>query len=196
MKRKILFILLVSALYGNSPLFPQGFQPPPKGKAVVYFVRTSYYYGIPVPYIHNSHYIGELKGKGYMRYECDTGQQLFWIYASDKSLFILADLRAGGTYLVNYGKVNHGMEGLFGPTPPEVAFYPVTPYSQDVYEESRKLICKKAPVTVPRDTLVLMNKTMKKEISETFEKFNNRWKHEGKYRTVTRDMAIPTELLK
>ena len=196
MKIKILLIILVSIFYSNSSLFPQGFLPPPKGKAVVYFVRNKYYYGIPISYIHNNNYIGELKGRDYLRYECDTGEQLFWTYTIHKPLFIRAELKEGGTYLVNYGTSVHDPGTFLGPGKAEIELFPVTPYSKDVFEESKKLIHKKAPVVVPRDTIVLMNKTMKKEINKTLEKFNSQWQHEGKFRQMTRDMAIPTEFMK
>jgi len=69
----LLSLLLFSFTTGNE------IAPPAEGKAVVYFARTSSL-GILInfSYFDKDKFIGKFHGHGYIRYECEPGEHLFW----------------------------------------------------------------------------------------------------------------------
>ena len=100
MKTIYIYILSIILLANSSTSFAQGFQPPSKGKAVVYFARvTKYGKKAKFEYFHQDKYIGVFKGQNYLRYECDPGQNLLWVSTENKE-FVTADLKEGETYIV------------------------------------------------------------------------------------------------
>ena len=84
------------------PLFVlgQGFQPPAFGKSVVYIAELNALGGISNFYFfNNDKFIGSLIGRGYFRYECDPGKQLFWA-SSENTNFLTADLLPNAIYVI------------------------------------------------------------------------------------------------
>lgn len=84
-------------------------EPPAPGKAVVYFFRTGNV-GLarPFHFFVGNEYLGVVKGKNYIRYECDPGEQLLWASAENKT-FMTADLEAGRIYgVLSVSKVGFG----------------------------------------------------------------------------------------
>lgn len=79
----------------------KGIVPPSKGKSAVYFVITGSSGGMVPKYecFADQHYIGYLKAKKYIRYECDPGEHLFWISSENKE-FLTAELLADEIYIV------------------------------------------------------------------------------------------------
>src|SRR5512137_2312618 len=99
MKTKRFLILAIALLAGFSTILAQGFKPPSPGKAVVYFCRyTKFGFAVSFEYFHNDKYFGIAKGQNVVRYECDPGQQLFWLSTENKE-FVTADLKEGGSYI-------------------------------------------------------------------------------------------------
>src|SRR5688572_4466904 len=119
MKTKLLLLIVIVFFIGSSSVFAKGFQPPAKGKAVVYFVRvTSWGGSSSFEFFHQNKYIGVFKKVNYLRYECDPGEQLFWASTENKE-FITADLKEGGSYIII-------VDVIMGAWKPRVGFNPIT----------------------------------------------------------------------
>ena len=130
MKTKITVAFFLLSFACCSSLFAQGFQPPSEGKAVVYFTRVSSFGAlVSFEYFHQDKYIGVFKGKNYLRYECNPGENLLWASSENKE-FLTADLKAGGTYIV---MVNIAM----GVGKARVDLEPVTPTNKDEFERAK-----------------------------------------------------------
>jgi hypothetical protein len=188
MKTKTFFTLLIALLMGSSSLFAQGFKAPSPGKAVVYFCRVTMY-GAPnsFEYFHNDKYIGVFKAKNYIRYECDPGQQLFWISTENKE-FVAADLKEGGSYIIIVNVIMGAMKARVGCSPISV--------SDERFAKAKELILEKAPIETPQNKVDEMNKKLSKFIAENLKNYNDKWKNEKNFKNITPDMAIPESDMK
>jgi hypothetical protein len=187
MKTKITFMLLI-LLLTVSPIFSQGFQPPAPGKAVVYFARvTKFGYAVSFEFFHQDKYIGVFKGKNYLRYECDPGQQLLWASSENKE-FITCDLKAGGSYIVIVDMEMGFAKG-------HVGFNPITA-DDERFIRAKELINEQPPVVTPQKKIDEMNTKLAKFIPEQLQKYNDIWKNEKKFKHISADMAIPPEKMK
>ncbi len=73
---------------------------PQPGKSVVYFVRTnSSGYLINFRHFDYDKFIGKFAGAGFLRYECDPGEHVFWVGASNSS-YVTANLEEGKIYVI------------------------------------------------------------------------------------------------
>ncbi|MCX6329008.1 MAG: hypothetical protein NTZ85_05760 [Bacteroidia bacterium] len=188
MKTKTFFTLLIALLMGSSSLFAQGFKPPSPGKAVVYFCRyTKFGFAVSFEYFHNDKYIGIAKGQNVVRYECDPGQQLFWLSTENKE-FVTADLQEGGTYLVIVNVLPGGMKGHVGCQPISA--------SDERFEKVKDLIMKEVPVVTEQKKIDEMNNKLAKFIKENLDKYNNTWKNEKNFKNISSDMAVPESSMK
>jgi hypothetical protein len=188
MKTKISFVLLIVLITGFSTIYSQGFQPPAPGKAVVYFARvTKYGYAVSFEFFHQDKYIGVFKGKNYLRYECDPGQQLLWASSENKE-FITCDLKAGGSYVVIVDMVMGAWKGRVG-------FNPITA-DDERFIRAKELIDEQAPVVTPQKKIDEMNKKLATFIPEQLQKYNDIWKNEKNFKHISPDMAIPPESMK
>ncbi len=184
-------IIAVALLYAvsASAVFAKGFQPPSEGKAVIYFVRVTGWGGaISFEYFHGDKYIGVFKGKNYMRYECDPGEQLLWASSENKE-FLTADLKAGGTYVVIVDVIMGGWKA-------HVGLKPITADDTELFERAKKLIEKKDPVVTPQAKIDKMNKKLAEFIPKMLNRYENEWKNEHNFRHISPDMAIPEDKLK
>ena len=167
----------------------KGFTPPSEGKAVVYFTRVSAWGGAySFEYFHQDKYIGVFKGKNYMRYECDPGEQLLWASTENKE-FITADLKAGETYIVI-------VDIIMGGWKPRVGFTPITAEDTEKFDRAVALINKKKAIVTPTAKINKMNNKLKKFINIKLQAYNNVWKNEKDFKHISADMAIPQEYLK
>jgi len=190
MKTRFSLIAFCILLAGLSPVFSQGFQPPSEGKAVVYFARvTSFGMLVSIEHFHQNKYIGIAKGKNYIRYECDPGQQLFWVSSENKE-FITADLQAGGTYLVivdvamGFGKARVGLN-------------PITDTSDaDAFKRAKELLHKESAVVTPQEKIDQMNIKLKDFIAEKLKMYEDDWKKTKDFKHISADMMISAEGLK
>jgi hypothetical protein len=188
MKTKICFLLMIVLFAGSSMVFSQGFQPPSPGKAVVYFARVTKYGGaVSFEFFHQDKYIGVFKGKNYMRYECDPGQQLLWASSENKE-FITCDLKAGGSYVVIVDMVMGAWKGRVG-------FNPITA-DDERFIRAKELINEQAPVVTPQKKIDEMNKKLATFIPEQLQKYNDIWKNEKNFKHISADMALPPEAMK
>lgn len=184
MKTKLILLIVIVFFIGSSSVFAKGFQPPSKGKAVVYFVRVTSWGGASsFEFFHQDKYIGVFKKVNYIRYECDPGEQLFWASTENKE-FITADLKEGGSYIII-------VDVIMGAWKPRVGFNPITYNDVDIFERAKDLINKKDPVITPDKKIEEMNVKLKPFIEEKLEMYNTTWKNEKDFKHISPDMAIP-----
>jgi hypothetical protein len=188
MKTKKILTLLVVLLIGCTTIFAQGFKPPSPGKAVVYFCRVSAYgFAVSFEYFHNDKYIGIAKGSNYIRYECDPGEQLFWVSTENKE-FVTADLKEGGTYIIIVDIIIGAWKARVGCSPIDA--------SDERFARAKSLINKEPPVETPQKKIDDMNKKLDKFIVENLDNYNNKWKNEKNFKHISPEMAIPESEMK
>ncbi len=187
-KLRILFTVLFLSAF-SMPLFSQGFQPPAKGKAVVYFIRVSSWgSAVSFDFFHQDKFIGAFKGKNYMRYECNPGKNLFWASSENKE-FLTADLKEGGIYIV----IVDVIEGFWKA---HVGLTPIDESKTDLFDRARMLVSEKPPVSIPQSKIDKMNKKLKKFITEELEHYETVTKNKYNFKHISPDMAIPYGMLK
>lgn len=188
MKLKNLVILFCLFMAATLSMKAQGFQPPAPGKAVVYFARVSSYGGgTSFEYFHNDKYIGVFKGKNYMRYELDPGEQLLWISSENKE-FITCDLKEGGSYIII-------IDIIMGFWKAHVGASPITVEDTEKFERAKELILDKKPIVTPQKKIDQLNDKLSDFIPEMLERYENEWKAERNFKHVSPDMAIPEEAM-
>lgn len=178
---KILCIILFAMSSCFSNLSAQGFQPPAEGKAVVYFTHVKKTNGRE--YFHQDKYIGLLvKGKNYMRYECEPGKNLFWASAENKE-FVTADLMEGGIYIV----IGENKMGMWSPG------VRLTPISEkdEIFQKARALINEKKPIVTPESKIEIRNSELIEFIANVLDHYENKWKNTKDFPHISADMAIP-----
>jgi hypothetical protein len=186
--KKNLVVLLILLMTGTV-LYGQGFTPPAEGKAVVYFVRvTNYGFAVAFEYFDGDKFIGDFKGKKYMRYECDAGQHLLWASSENKE-FITADLKAGGSYIVI-------MDVIMGAWKARVGATPITSTSGEQFARAKEMILAEAPINYDQGTRDKKNEKLKKFIAEQLKKYEDVWKAEKNFKSITADMAVPEGAMK
>jgi hypothetical protein len=189
MKTQKIILFLVISVIGTTFSLAQGFVPPAEGKAVVYFTRVSSYgFAISFEYFHNDKYIGVFKGKNYMRYECDPGQQLLWASSENKE-FLTADLKEGGVYVV---MVDIAMG--FGKA--RVALRPITAANGEDFLRAKELILSKSPIVTPQPKVEQMNSKLKDFITEKLKMYEEVWKREKDFKHISAEMALTEEDMK
>jgi len=186
-KLRIFFTAFLVAAF-TLPAFSQGFNPPSEGKAVVYFVRVSGWAGASTfEFFHQDKFIGSLKGKSYLRYECDPGKNLFWASTENKE-FLTADLKAGGTYIV----IVDVIEGFWKP---HVGLTPIDETNTELFDRARMLVSEKPPTVMPEAKIEKMNKKLKKFITQELDHYENVTKDKYNFRHIDPDMDIPFGML-
>jgi len=179
--KKLLIALLVPMLFSFSFSPDAEVTPPAKGKAVVYFARPS---AIGMLYNFNffdkDKFIGKFHGTGYLRYECEPGEHVFWARA-ENSDFITAELEADKIYFVL-------AEPHMALATVRVELRPVDPNNKK--DESRvkkiaKLINKKEPdVTSPEE--IATEDKKKESIASALKSYEENRK--GKIDRLTKEM--------
>jgi len=188
MKTRLLLTLLLAVVSCFSSLLAQGFTPPTEGKAVVYFVRFTIY-GKPMTFefFHNDTYFAELKGKQYLRYECEPGEHLFWASTENKE-FMTAELAANQIYVV----VVDVITGFFKP---HVGLSPISFGDTERFEKAKELVDRQGPEEFAEKDIEKMNSKLEKFISEQLANYEEK-KGEHDFRHLSADMAIPADALK
>jgi len=188
MKTIFCCLLAVILSLSTTSIFAKGFQAPAKGKAVVYFTRVTNWGGIAsFEFFHQDKYIGVFKGKNYLRYECNPGQQLLWASTENKE-FVTADLKEGETYIVIVDVKMGVMKGRVG-------FNPIT--VKDIeFERAKELILAKDEVITPTDKIAKMNVKLDDFIQEKLSLYETDWKLTKNFKHISSDMAIPVESMK
>ncbi len=188
MKTKILFVALLLAIVGSQSMYSQGFKEPSPGKAAVYFVRVSSLgYAVTFQYFNDDKYVGEFKGKNYMRIECNPGKQLLWISSENKE-FIEADLKEGGTYIVLVYIYPGAWKARMETSPISA--------TDERFENAKVFVNSEKPIETPQEKIDAMNKKLQKFITEQLNVYNTEIKDKKEVDKITADMAIPAESLK
>jgi hypothetical protein len=185
MKTKVFCLVLALAL-SSSAIFGQGFKPPAKNKAVIYFVSAKKRL-ITFEFFHYDKFIGELEKLNYMRYECDPGQQLLWASSENKE-FLEANLEAGKSYVVKV-ETREGFWRLnprFTPINAEHAFF----------AQAAALIKSKAPYNIPEAEIKARQLKLTEFIANILDLYKTDWKNKQEILVLTPNMAIPEEKMK
>ena len=179
--------LLVFLCLFHTCALSQGFKPPSKGKAAIYFTRVSgLAFAIGFDFFNEKNYIGEFGGRNYMRYECDPGTHLFWASSENKD-FLTADVKAGETYIVI-------VDVQLGVGEAKVGLKPITSKDRD-FERAKKLIEKKSPAIDAAEEVESKNVKLAEFIQQKLKEYNEINPDERTYRHLSSDMAIPITLL-
>jgi hypothetical protein len=187
MKTKLLIFALLLALAGSQTMYSQGFKDPAPGKAAVYFVRvSSYVFAITFQYFNDDKYIGEFKGKNYMRVECNPGKQLLWISSENKE-FIECDLKEGGSYVVLIYVLPGVMKARMESSP--------ISSSDERFVEAKAIVNDEKGIETSPEKIAAMNKKLQKFITVQLDNYNTKIKGIKEVDTITPEMAIPAESL-
>jgi hypothetical protein len=172
----LLSLLLFSFSTGNE------IAPPAEGKAVVYFARTASI-GILInfSYFDKDKFIGKFHGHGYIRYECEPGEHVFWA-KSENSDFITADLEAGKIYFVEALPKMGGLKA-------RVRLMPVNP-AQDVkmVKVIESMVSKKDGETYTADYLQTENEKWKDDIQKGMERYQDMVTKQEKIERLSKEM--------
>jgi hypothetical protein len=183
MNRCMLVIVLVAGIATST--LGQGFTPPKKGNAVVYFTRlTAMGFAISFDYFDSATYIGQSAGRNYLRYECQPGRHLFWASSENKA-FVTADLEANQTYVVI-------VDVLMGIGVARVGLTPIDSQHK-LFPKAKQLILKKAPDFQAPDFLATEGARLSKFIREKLAKYESDWKSSLDVRHIGLEMGIPAE---
>jgi len=188
MKKHTFFSLFIAFLLASFLSPAQGFQAPAEGKSVVYFTQVTKYGSTKFEFFHDDKYIGYLKGKDYIRYECEPGENLFWASSENKE-FLTADLKEGGTYVVVVDVVTGFWKN-------HVGFSPVSENDTELFERAKKVIMNEAPFVTSQAKIEKENKKLKKFIGEELEHYENVTKDKYNFRHVSPDMALSDSAMK
>ncbi|HEY9113416.1 MAG TPA: hypothetical protein VIN10_01870 [Bacteroidales bacterium] len=188
MKKQLYLFLLSSFILAPFYCPAQGFYPPSSGKAVIYFVQVTSYGSTVFEFFHYDRYIGYMKGKDYIRYECEPGENLFWASSENKE-FLTADLKAGGTYLVIVDVVTGFWKN-------HVGFTPISENDTELFKRAKKVILNEPPFVTPQAKIEKENKKLQKFIAEELEHYENETKNKYNFRHISADMALSASAMK
>ena len=165
----------------------QGFKPPAKGKAVVYFARISKFQAFTTFLLFDGdRFIADFQGQTYVRHECEPGEQLFWVSAENRD-FILAELLPDESYLVL-------VDVKAGEQMARVELIPMITRHKD-FHVAKWAITHKAPVVESAEILEAENKRMAAFIARSLEEFDKLPEEEKEAKFMSADMSLPVEKL-
>jgi len=163
-----------------------GIKPPSEGKAVVYIARTSSL-GILInfSYFDKDKFIGKFHGHGYIRYECEPGEHIFWAQSENRD-FVTADLEAGKIYFIEAAAKMGGLKA-------RVRLMPVNP-AQDTKEMKiiESQVNKLDPETFTAEYLQTENEKWKEDIQKGLERFQELVSKQEKIERLNKDMYYAT----
>lgn len=185
MKTKILVVLIIIST-GFQFLHAQVFKKPSESKASVYFVRTSRMgYAINFKYFDKDKFIGIFNNKGYIRYDCDPGEHILWMFpggGGGKADYIIGLLEEGKTYVVEVqakGKLN-----------------PVSPDEEiDILENTIKVVSKKDEVTMSEEDMAKRNIDYAEFIEKELSKFELLTKEQYPFQRISSEHTLPDKYI-
>ncbi|WP_156340084.1 hypothetical protein [Nonlabens sp. YIK11] len=158
----------------------------PADKSVVYFVRSSGMGAlINFTYFDMEEVIAQHNGTGYVRYECEPGEHLFWARSENK-VYLKADLKPGKTYVVQ-------VQPTLGMVKSGVQFKPLDVDSK--FKRIVKIMNKKEPYTRTEEEQNEIASKMVNVIERGMEKYNGLLNDNYEFETLNDDNIIPVELL-
>lgn len=178
--KKIIALTCIIAFFISSNLSAQGFTKPAKGKAVLYIVNIMHSPGTKSVFT-DKEYIGILKSRDYIRYECDPGHHVFLCFYGANKAFFTADVEAGKRYVVRM----RTYEKLGGATADFKAF-------EDLKKDKKKAVLKIVSEKAPNDPTIKlalkMNKSYGKVAKKAFVKYETKLKMKRKYTHISKNM--------
>lgn len=95
-----LFAILLSTIISFKSHAQSKISLPAEGKAVIYFVRTAGLGAmINFRFFEKGKYLGKFQGIDFLRYECEPGENVFWVKAENID-FIETNFEANKVYIV------------------------------------------------------------------------------------------------
>ena len=190
MKTRVCSLFTILFVLASAFVYSQGFKSPAAGKSVIYFVRP--YDNVvrqKLQIFDNDKMIGELKSfDNYLRIEFEPGTHLIWS-ADENKQFIQAELQAGETYII---KAILSVGG-FAPT---IWLTPVKFTNKELFEQTKAVILKKAPIMNLESDITKANIKLKSKIERNLAA--NKAGEKGNIITYTlnKENIIPVEDLK
>ena len=167
----------------------KGFYPPEEGNAAVYISRVDKT-GLAVgfEYFHEDQYIGEFQGKGYLRFECEAGDHLFWASSENKES-ITTELEPGRIYIIQATQAPGGWKI-------HAELNPISASDSKIVEGIKKIVQKEEASHVSEAELLSINKKMTKIIEEELDHYQNVTKDRYNFHHLSPENFIPMEMLK
>jgi hypothetical protein len=187
MKKKIWFTIAVFLIPVFSILYAQGLQPPSQGKAVIYFTRISNLsFGVTFEYFQDDKYLGEFKGRNYMKFEFDPGEYLLWAHGENVD-YMTSNLKAGDVYIVI-------VNVYFG----KLGFTPVKITDKELFDQAMALINEQPPMVTPEKVFNTKKQKLTKLITERLKLYYEKYKidPEKHFKHLSPDFAIPLDQVK
>ncbi len=164
-----------------------------EGEAVLYFLNHCIQ---PVVYFHNDKYIGMLRGRQSLKYDCPSGEQLFWISNENVVWFVPADLNPGEKYFVLVHVIPPNL--VASTNIYDVLNQDYTTYfdiralteTNDNYKLYKKFLLNKKRIIPSQDKIDKMNKRFYKFIQKKLEKYETKLKFNIKYNKILPTMSV------
>jgi hypothetical protein len=164
-----------------------GFKGPAEGKAVVYFVCSEKSgFAVGFEYFHEKQFIGKFLGNGYLRFECEPGNHLFWASSENKE-WLEADLEANKTYIIRITR-------SVGAWKPHVKYKVITRDNAKELKEVKKIVDKKPASHLPESELKAIHFKMNRFIEQEVFHFYNNVKGKKPVKKMNKTDNIPLEM--
>ena len=166
-----------------------------EASAVLYFLNDCIAQQ-KVLYFHNDKYIGMLKGKQSLKYDCPSGEQLFWINDNGKVWFVPADLNPGEKYFVlvdiDLPKSSVGLSITEVLIQDHTTYFDIKPITEtnDLYKLYKERLLNKKRIIPSQDKIDKMNKRLYKSILKNLEKYETNLKFKYKYSHISPEMSV------
>jgi hypothetical protein len=181
--KKLLMTVLVPMLFSFKPPPLAEVTPPQKGKAVVYFARTS---AMGMLYNFNffdkDKFIGKFSSTGYIRYECEPGEHLFWCRAENRD-YITADLEADKIYFVE-------AEAHMALATVRVELQPIDPKNKKHASKVKRVVklINRKDADITKDEEIAAEDKKKDQIASAVKYYEEELKPKGKVDKITKEM--------
>lgn len=180
MKTKLLLSLIV-VLFISTTSYGQGFTKPAEGKSVIYIMKLQA--GFTTTFLFNGQeFIGKLKSKSYVRYECEPGDYTFMSLAGATKSFLTAELAADKIYIVELRLMSQAIGGELP------LFVNVNIDKPKFTKKFLPLANSQAPFEKDEALKIKMEKKWKKFTQKAYAKFETKLKAKNKHTVITKDM--------
>jgi len=180
MKSRLL-LSIVLLLFIGTATFGQGFTKPAEGKSVIYIMKLQA--GFSTTFLFNGEeFIGKLKSKSYVRYECDPGDYTFMSLVGATKAFLTAELEADQIYIV---EIRLTSQAIGGELP---LFVNVNTDKPKFTNKFLPLANSQAPFGKDEALKTKMEKKWKKFTQKANAKFEAKLKAKNKHTVITKDM--------
>lgn len=181
-------IITITILFNVLLLQAQEFKSATENKALVYFARLpAMGFAINFRYFDGKEYIGKFKGSGYVTYECEPGNHLFWA-SSENADYIQAELEAGKTYVIIAGP-------KVGAFKARIALKNLDFSDKKTVNKVLKLLEKNAPTYISSSEIKKGQIKYADHISESIAEYQSLFADSNDIQTIVSGMEVPIEYL-